>query len=852
MMSDLISINIDNQEIEVPKGTLVVDAAKHLGNDIPVFCYHPKMDPVGMCRMCLVEVGQLNRDLDTDDVVLDETGEMRINWMPQLQTACTMPVKADMQIRTSTAKVVDARKSVLELLLTSHPLDCPVCDKGGECSLQNLTMQHGPGVSRFLFEEKMLLDKRVPLGDLIYLDQERCIQCARCTRFQEEIVDDPVIGFDERGRALQIVTFSDPGFDSYFSGNTTDLCPVGALTTADFRFGARPWELQNSASICPHCSVGCNIHLNTRRSGKRGDWVVKRVMPRQNEQVNELWICDKGRFGHHFASSPERITVPLVRKNNKLVECTWDETLNLVAQKLKSSNGSVAGLASDRLSNEDLFTFRRLVEGVGGCVSQWPGHMGGGELVKQVGIGVGTNLSRVGTGTVILVVACDLEEEAPILWLRVKQAATKKGATLDKGQATLIVANARQTKTDRCATQQIRYSCGDEARTILALAHAVSGKKAGVTASIAAQTNENGLGQLGQSLAEAGRSIAAADNLIILYGSEGLDYVGSSALAQACANLLIVTGHIGKPNNGLVPVWPHNNTQGAWDMGVCPSEKPTNEFISDAKTLLLAGSDPVGDGSTLPTDSFTVLVELFHTATAHQADVVLPAQAFTEREGTYTNGERRVQRFYPAMPVKGQCRADWQIFSQIGELLDLGKCPRHSSDVMLEITQEVTQYDGMSYRNLAQVEKQWPDVGGEDLYYGGTAFDNSTGLGVQYHTLAEQGRAMEVGVVHPAVADTGALIALPTTRLYDRGTIFVRSDVMHPRLPGPIVELNSVDAAKLELVDGDDVDIEINGRETVLVARVGNRAPEGVILIPQSLGGPVLTCSQSVKVKKRE
>ena len=239
-MPESVTLHIDDQSVSVPEGTLVVDAAKRAGNDIPVFCYHPKMEPVGMCRMCLVEVGTPLRDRESGVLQMDEDGEAQINWMPKLQTACTLPVSAGMRVRTDTEQVTRAREDIVEFLLTSHPLDCPVCDKGGECPLQNLTMQHGTGKSRYLFDEKMQLQKRVPLGELIFLDRERCIQCARCTRFQEELVGEPVIGFDLRGRAFQIVTFSEPGFDSHFSGNTTDICPVGALTTADFRFGARP------------------------------------------------------------------------------------------------------------------------------------------------------------------------------------------------------------------------------------------------------------------------------------------------------------------------------------------------------------------------------------------------------------------------------------------------------------------------------------------------------------------------------------------------------------------------------------------------------------------------------------
>jgi ferredoxin len=294
------------------------------GIDIPVFCYHPKMEPVGMCRMCLVEVGRPMMDRTTGRAVLDDDGQPKLQFGPKLETACTTPISDGMMVLTKSEKALAGQKSTVEFLLTSHPLDCPVCDKGGECPLQNLTMAHGPGESRSSFDEKMRLEKNVPLSELIYLDEERCIQCGRCVRFQDEIAGDPVLSFDERGRSMRIVSLSEPGFDSVFSGNTTDICPVGALTTADFRFGARPWELTSSASICGQCPVGCNITFNTRReAGSDGRIVVKRVMPRQNEEVNEIWICDKGRFAYHYGESQERLSKPLVRKDGKLARSSW-------------------------------------------------------------------------------------------------------------------------------------------------------------------------------------------------------------------------------------------------------------------------------------------------------------------------------------------------------------------------------------------------------------------------------------------------------------------------------------------------------------------------------------------------
>ncbi len=336
-MIKMVTLTIDTQQVTVPAGTLVVDAAKKIGKDIPVFCYHPKMEPVGVCRMCLVEIGRPVIDRGTGQPVMNEDGTPKIGFGPKLETACTTPVSEGMLVRTTSEAVKASQKEVVEFLLTSHPLDCPVCDKGGECPLQNLTMEHGPGQSRFLFNEKLRLEKHVPLGDLIFLDRERCIQCARCIRFESEIADDSVLSFYNRGRRTEIVTHSNPGFDSIFSGNTTDICPVGALTTADFRFGARPWDLTPAASVCNQCPVGCNLTYNVRREARSGgQMVIKRAMPRQNEQVNEIWICDKGRFGYHFAEAETRLSQPLVRKDGQLTPVSWDEALDLAAAKSKA------------------------------------------------------------------------------------------------------------------------------------------------------------------------------------------------------------------------------------------------------------------------------------------------------------------------------------------------------------------------------------------------------------------------------------------------------------------------------------------------------------------------------------
>jgi NADH-quinone oxidoreductase subunit G len=824
-MSKLVNLQIDGRQVQVPEGTLIVDAAKLAGIDIPVFCYHPKMEPVGMCRMCLVEIGRPVRDRATGELVLDEEGSPRLQFGPKLETACTTPVSEGMVVLGQTENVKAGRKDVLEFLLTSHPLDCPICDKGGECPLQNLTMAFGPGQSRFIYDNKFHLAKQVPLGELIMLDRERCIQCARCTRFQSEVVDDPVIGFFQRGRALEIVTFSEPGFDSYFSGNTSDICPVGALTTVDFRFEARPWELNAAASICSHCPVGCNTTLNTRREARAGGAkVVKRVMPRQNEAVNEIWICDKGRFAYHYTQSPARLDQPLVRVNGVLTPATWEQAVEAAAKGLRAAGEDLLALGSGRLSNEDLFNLYMLAKGTSGKATLYS-TMAGGDLVAQVGVAQGTHFADMGAQTAILVVASDLEEEAPLWWLRIKQAA-ERGATL-------IVANPRPTKSDRYAAHQIRYAYGSEAKTILSLLE------------LSADSSNASAGNVSE-LRTAARAFAKAENAVVIYGSEGLGLAGSQELAQACANLLIETGHTGRPNNGLIAVWSAGNTQGAWDIGLRPIQD-LDSAISASQAVYVAGADPAGDdpalGQALEKAAFVVVQELFLTETARLADVVLPAQAFTERDGSYTNGQRRVQRFYPAVPALGLALPDFAITARVGVALGLDLEGNSPLLVFDRLAATVAGYEGLSYVKLSEVSDQWPIVGRSDLYYGGTTYENSQGLGVQLGSTAEKGASLPTTKIkRSAPPTTEGLIAVPITRLYDRGQLVLPSELLANRIPQPHVLVNPADAEQLEIKDGKAIQLLLGtagAASAPVLAKLDEHVPCGVVLVPRSMGLPV-------------
>jgi NADH-quinone oxidoreductase subunit G len=822
-----VTLTIDGIRVTVPQGTLIVNAAKKAGIDIPVFCYHPKMEPVGMCRMCLVEIGRPVIDRTTGQTALEADGSPKVQFGPKLETACTTPVTEGMVVLNASEKAKAGREDIIEFLLTSHPLDCPICDKGGECPLQNLTMGFGPGESRYLYDEKKHLAKHVPLGGLIFLDRERCIQCGRCVRFQDEVVDEPVIGFSQRGRSLEIVTFSEPGFDSYFSGNTTDICPVGALTTADFRFGARPWELKLAASICTQCPVGCNITFNVRREAvSNGKVVVKRVMPRQNEQVNEIWICDKGRFNYQYTEYANLLNQPLVRKNGDLTPAAWDEALDLVAGELCEAGNQLLTLASGRLSNEDLFNLSELTRSQGGQAVLYS-TMAGGNLVAQVGLGKGTNFATMGSDTAILVVACDLEEEAPIWWLRLKQAA-------DRG-ARLIVVNPRQTRLDSYATQVIRYPYGSEAAVILAMVNSLSAKRPDIPESPGTQKAD---------ILEAAQTFAGAKNAVILFGSEGTGLKASEALAQACANLLITSGHTGRENNGLLGVWQRANDQGAWDLGFRPVEDLRSAFQS-SKLLYLAAVDPFRDDPSLKnilnnpqSKPFIVVQELALTETAQLADVVFPVQAYTEREGSLTSGERRVQRYFAAVPEAVGSLPDFGVVAQIAQRLNIGLEGKVAARVMNQIAASIPDYAGLHYLQLSQVEEQWPIVGRSDLYYGGTTYENRQGLGVQIAPSSQRGAQPALGWVQPPVLNypENGLLAVPVTRLYDRGSTLQFSSTLQPRLPEPSIILNPDDARLWGISEGDVLAVTAGENTSRLAARVEAGTPQGVALVPRSLG----------------
>ena len=810
----LVTINIDGKEYDVPEGANLVDTAKwHADNDIPVFCYHPKMEPVGMCRMCVTDVGFPNRDRATGELLTNEDGSPQIRWGRKLETACTQTVRDGMHVITKGEKVEASRESVLEFLLTSHPLDCPICDKGGECPLQNLTMAHGPGVSRMYYEDKMHLDKHYPLGDLIFLDQERCIQCARCIRFQDEIAGDDVLAFHERGRRLQIITNSDPGFDTYFSGNTTDICPVGALTTADFRFGARPWELTEVPSISPWDAAGENISLSTRIDRDFGGrTMIKRVMPRQNEHVNEIWISDKTRFGHHFTRSDQRLLTPMHRKDDQLQKSDWDTAFAGVAQALADAGDSVAAIAGGMATNEDLWELKQLLAGLGSeQLGAWTTHAGA-DLIAQVGLADAGNVSNLGAGDAVLVIASDLEEEVPMWRLRLKQAQ-------DRG-AYLAVANSRHTRMEDFATDTRAEDNRD-----------VEGG--------AIRYAADGAVEAMQSLADSdiGKRLADAENLVIVCGAEGLDIAGSRALMQAAANFLVENDFADQPNSGLYSTLPYANGMGLHYMGYTP-ENTRAIAQTPPKVLLVLHAEILDDDPTadhwLEQVETLIDLSLFPDETTQLSDFVLPIQSFAERDGTYVNGERRVQRFYTAQGPMGDAIPAWKAITRIRETLGQGRAKLSAAAVMLDITKNMPEFDGLRYKTLARTERQFPDVGGEDKYYGGTAYNNQGGIGVQIPRTTGEVQAA-VNVADAQSADEGELLIVPITRLYNRNILFQPSALVNPRVPVPYALLHSETARAQGIADGSMIEVKFDGGMVTVRADVSDDVAPDALYLPRHL-----------------
>jgi NADH-quinone oxidoreductase subunit G len=803
-----VALTIDGREFDAKPGELVIEAVERAGTYIPRFCYHPRMEPVGMCRMCLVEIGGPRG--------------------PTLQPACYLRVNDGMNITTDSEKVKKAQDGVLEFLLANHPLDCPVCDKGGECPLQDQTLAHGSGETRFI-EEKRHFVKPVEIGELVLLDRERCIQCARCTRFASEVSGDTEIAFAGRGDQIEVATSPTVPFDSVFSGNVVQICPVGALTAKPYRFTARPWDLEQVESTCTTCAVGCRVAVQS--SGNR----LTRLLGVDSEPVNHGWLCDKGRFtldaidgngeSVDVLKDATRITEPMVRFNGALVGVGWGEALSEAAEilvKAGTSPEGVGAIGGAALTNEGAFAWERFMRGV----------LHSENVDAQYGDGLDAALLQAlpkasiddaANARTVVTMTGDLREELPILFLRLRESAVHKHNNLVE-----LAFGASALRSVSRLSLLVRP--GE--------AHLVAQALAGGTLSRGLAFSEGELEQARTLIGDTGEGV------VFVVGRPNL--AENAAVIESAIRVLAE----GFPDATFLPALRRSNVNGALDMGLAPQLLPGRGYDQQASgrdtyaqlhalvsgeqsaVILLGGSllENVTDSdlATKALERAKVIVVSGHGgATLAYADIVLPAAVQHERSGTVTNIEGRVTSLTAKIVPPGSAWPDVAIASELAE--ELGQ---HLGLVSVEATaraiEETTGYPALSVLNDGSCDGVM--VGRSSVAPSRRALDPmafpgirsafTVGLGSRSGSIEETGielKASTTGATMDAVAagrgvdvplaDAYSLRVNLSRRLYDRGSAMLASPALLALIGATTVGLNHFDLDRLGVANADVVSV---------------------------------------------
>ncbi|HUF58864.1 MAG TPA: NADH-quinone oxidoreductase subunit NuoG [Actinomycetota bacterium] len=752
-----VTLTIDGKEVTVPTGTLIIRAAERLGIEVPRFCDHPLLRPAGACRQCYV----------------------RVEGQPKLATSCTMTVAPGMMVRTqnSDPEVADAQRANIEFLLLNHPLDCPICDRGGECPLQDQALAYGPGDTRFR-EAKRVFPKPIPMSPLVGLDRERCILCARCTRFCDEISGDRFLELFARGAGERVAIAAGEDFRSPFSGNTVQICPVGALTSTPYRFAARPFDLTYGDSVCPHCSAGCNMRVDVRRGE------VVRHLARDEYDVNDSWLCDKGRYAYRFPDSPERITTPLIRDHG-LEPASFGEVMTKIAGWVDGARVGV--LTGGRLMDEDYYALSKLTRTVF-RTNDLDHRRGSGapeaELVAAR-TPMGVTYRDVERAPVILVVGLDAEQEVPILHLRLRKAAA--------AGARIWVVHPRRTRLQDVATH-ILIRPGDEARVFAggtdpvmdealeALRAAgdtpvvLAGERSG--AADAAQTHLLGSGaRFAYVTRRAGDrgALRAGVHPSLLPGGRSLGEAGAVESRWKTA----IGREAGRDSMGILEACANREIDVLYLVGV----DPLRDFPDGALARRALENVPVKIVQSLELGS----LEPF-------ADAFLPAAPFLEKEGHVTNWEGRGQRFRRVRDPEGMSLPDWEIFASLG--LACG------GDLGFETLDEL--HDEMG-ELLAPLEAAGPSIERTTTANHGT--DGTDGLTLFTYPL-----------------------------LVDEGRLSERADELKAALAAPpFVEIHPDDAG--DVADGADVVLKTATGEVTLRARVTEHVAQGSVFVPFNQAG---------------
>jgi len=784
-----VEITVDGETVAALPGELLIEACERTGTYIPRFCHHSRLEPVGMCRMCLVEV---------------DTGRG-----PALQPSCMLPCTPGMVVDTVSERTRKAQDGVLEFLLVNHPLDCPVCDKGGECPLQDQTMAFGPGESRFV-EEKRHFEKPIPVNENVYLDRERCVLCDRCTRFAGEVAGDQLIHFMERGGQTQVNTFPGEPFSSYFSGNTVQICPVGALTAAPYRFKARPWDLEEVESTSTLDSVGSRIAVQSSRDR------VLRFQGVDADAVNWGWLSDKERFVFEAYDHEDRLATPLLRGDDlgnripdgeALVAAPWSEALGVAAAALAAAPADrIAVLGGARLTNESQYAWAKLAKGVLGT-DHVDAQLGDG-LPAEVVLGLPrATIDRACTpGGAIVLLGPDPKEELGALYLRLRHAVVHDGATL-------VELTPRRTGLSAHAAHSLRVLPGGAAAAVDAMFGAGSlAGEAGLSAG---------------ELAAAGATIAAA----VAEGRPVTVLLGRPSLAEAAGPVVdaALALHDYLPDAGFLSLLRRGNVHGALDMGLAPGMLPGRVALDGAAgvsaawptvpngrgrdalgileasaagevdVLVLLGADVMADvpdrdlaERALAGARTLVAVDLFATPTVARADVVLPAAAPTEVDGTFTNLEGRISLVARKVTSPGTARPDWAIAVELADRLGTDLGFGSVDDVLAEIASVSDVHAGLDAVALVEATR-------EGLLLDGRA------------DLVRPDRT-EV-----PVNDAYGLRLVADRSMYDAGVLVSHSPSLTGLAPDTVAGLEPADLDRHGLAEGEVVDL-IADRGTIQVA----------------------------------
>lgn len=763
---NLVTLNLNGRDVAARKGDMVIAAALGADEYVPHFCYHPRMSPVGMCRQCMVEVEGPRG--------------------PMMVVSCMTPVADGQVVRTDTPQVKRAQEGMLELLLANHPLDCPVCDKGGECPLQDQAFSHGPGESRYV-EEKRHYEKPIPISDLVYLDRERCILCDRCTRFADEVAGDKLIHFISRGNDTQVMTFPDEPFVSYFSGNTVQICPVGALTAKPYRFKARPWDLAQRESTCTTCSVGCRTVIQSSRDE------LLRYQGVDSDPVNWGWLCDRGRFNFEAVNSDLRLAAPMVKSDTGLVTASWNAALraaaSLVTEALADGGpDSIGLLGGARGSNEDAFAWAQLADSVG--ISYRDAQLGDGLPCGILGLDRAT-IDDAATAATVILLGPDLKEELPVLYLRLRDAAEKK-------RTRIIEFSTLETGMSPYAWKSLRYEPGSQQAVVA---------KALADTDIAEQI--------------------ASGNVVVVAGRANL---AESAEATVAALQTVLDGC---PGVTVLPALRRGNVVGALSVGLAPADADHDGLATlraaaegRLELLVLLGADPLNDcpdadlaRRAIAGARRVLAIDTFPSESTQHADVVLAASAYGEKAGTTTNLEGRVTTLAQQVTATGTSRPDWMIAVELGLMIGEHSFGADHPLRGVSTVDDVTALVATTVPGFAAATVE-------------ALRDEPNGV----LSTPQQAALGEVSFSAPGRNSYDYRLVV-SRKLYDRAVGTQMSRSLVNLAPGSAVHVHPLDLDSLGVSDGDDVKIVSAKAASVLPIAANNRVPRGVVWSPFNQGG---------------